>query len=170
MLHIIADAPPCSWIRVDNPHSIQKVVVLLIPGLTHTVLSLPPLPTSATSNPNLPISLPLPPSPSSTPSPTSAPIAMELDGDARELGHEREEEAAACGGVPFICRTFSHALPTKAPGEATKMHSVLSSFFQGPVSGEEKRKRVIARIACKHLSFSPIFCHQLHDFLHLFCY
>ena len=41
-------------------HSIQKLVVLLIPGLTSTILSLPPLPTSksATSNPDIPIPIP----------------------------------------------------------------------------------------------------------------
>ncbi|KAI0061326.1 ribonuclease H-like protein [Artomyces pyxidatus] len=122
VLHLVADAPPAGWIRVQNPQSIQKVVVLLIPGLTSTVLSLPPLPTSATANPNLPLPIPLP-----SDSPPDA--------------------AARLGGVPFVARTFSHACPTKAPGETTRMHSVLSTFFHGPVSGEEKKKRVLQRIA-----------------------
>ncbi|KAA1467017.1 hypothetical protein DENSPDRAFT_767734 [Dentipellis sp. KUC8613] len=124
VLHIVADAPPSGWIRVDNPQAIRKVVVLLIPGLTSTVLSLPPLPTSATSNPNLPLSIPLP-----TDGPNTANTSDEY------------------GGVPFVAKTFSHACPTKAPGDATRMHSVLSAFFHGPVSGEEKKKRVLQRIA-----------------------
>ena len=50
----------------QNTRSIQKLVVLHIPGLTSNVLSLPPLPTSATSNPNLPIPIPLPLDPAPT--------------------------------------------------------------------------------------------------------
>ncbi|KAH9988749.1 hypothetical protein BJV77DRAFT_1145224 [Russula vinacea] len=65
VLHIIADSPPPSWIRVQH----SKTSVLLVPGITSTVLSLPPLPTSAIENRNVPISIPLPPdSPPPTPS------------------------------------------------------------------------------------------------------
>lgn len=28
------------------------------------------------------------------------------------------------------------------------MHSVLSAFFQLPVSGEEKKRRILERVAC----------------------
>jgi RNA exonuclease len=48
--------------------------------------------------------------------------------------------------LPFISQTFLHALPTRAPGEQSKMHSVLGAFFMGPVSGEEKKKRILARL------------------------
>ncbi|KAN0141728.1 hypothetical protein V8E53_000190 [Lactarius tabidus] len=51
-----------------NTQFISKVVVLLVPGLTPTVLSFPPLPTSATKNPNLPIPVHL----SSDPPPQTA--------------------------------------------------------------------------------------------------
>ncbi|KAF9808174.1 hypothetical protein IEO21_07960 [Rhodonia placenta] len=61
VLHLSADAPPPSWVRVENPRSVQKVVALLVPGVTPDVISLPPLPTSATANPNLPLPIPLPP-------------------------------------------------------------------------------------------------------------
>ncbi|TCD64934.1 hypothetical protein EIP91_003431 [Steccherinum ochraceum] len=114
VIHILADAPPPSWLRVENHRSIKKVVALLIPGLTPTALSLPPLPTSATSNPNLPLQIPLP-----------------------------EPESP----IPFIASTFSHACPTYAPGEQTRMHSVLGAFFQSPVSGEEKKRRLNERVA-----------------------
>ncbi|KAF7376664.1 Ribonuclease H [Mycena sanguinolenta] len=90
---------------------IQKVVTLLIPGLTPELLGLPPLPTAATSNPNLPIAIPLP-----TPGSSSA--------------------------LPFIASTFSHACPTRAPGDSTRMHSILTAFFQGPITAAELKKRV----------------------------
>ncbi|KAG6332748.1 hypothetical protein ID866_6338 [Astraeus odoratus] len=115
VLHIIADAPPPNWVKIENSRSIQKVVTLLIPGIVPAFLSLPPLPTSATANPNVPLSIPL-----ATDSKTP---------------------------LPFIAATFSHACPTRAPGDHTRMYSVLGTFFQGPVSGEEKRKRIEARLA-----------------------
>ncbi|KAH8999593.1 hypothetical protein EDB86DRAFT_2908694 [Lactarius hatsudake] len=142
VLHIIADSPPPSWIRVQNTQSIQKLVVLLIPGLTSTVLSLPPLPTSATENPNLPIPIPLPSDPP-PPTPSKPPdIPSSVDSHS-------EEAAALYGGVPFIARTFSHACPTRAPGDTTRMHSVLNTFFQTPVSGEEKKRRLQERISAE---------------------
>ncbi|KAG7096805.1 hypothetical protein E1B28_004214 [Marasmius oreades] len=113
-LHIISDAPPPNWLRVENAFLITKVVAILIPGITPDILGLPPLPTSAMSNPNIPLSIPLPPRP--------------------ELGKE-------LSGVPFIASTFSHACPTRAPGDSTRMHSVLSTFFNGPISSSEKKKR-----------------------------
>ncbi|KAH9061888.1 hypothetical protein EDB87DRAFT_383981 [Lactarius vividus] len=142
VLHIIADSPPPSWIRVQNTQSIQKLVVLLIPGLTSTVLSLPPLPTSATENPHLPIPIPLPSDPP-PPSPSKPPdLPSSVDSQS-------EEAAALYGGVPFIARTFSHACPTRAPGDTTRMHSVLNTFFQTPVSGEEKKRRLQERISAE---------------------
>ncbi|KAH9965648.1 hypothetical protein BJV74DRAFT_869879 [Russula compacta] len=142
VLHIIADSPPPSWIRVQNPNNIQKLVVLLVPGLTSTVLSLPPLPTSATENPNVPIPIPFPPDPPlSTP---SAPPDLPSSIDPRS-----EEAAALYSGIPFIVRTFSHACPTRAPGDTNRMHSVLNTFFQAPVSGEEKKRRLQERIAAE---------------------
>lgn len=140
VLHIIADAPPPNWVRIDvrlfpfppspnttrpqNARSVQKVVTLLIPGILPDFIALPPPPTSATANPNIPIAIPLPKD-SNTP-------------------------------LPFIASTFSHACPTRAPGDQTRMYSVLGAFFQGPVSGEEKKRRIEARIACTRLFTHPI--------------
>ncbi|KAE9400271.1 hypothetical protein BT96DRAFT_1018956 [Gymnopus androsaceus JB14] len=119
-LHIIADAPPPNWLRLENTNLIPKVVVILVPGLTPDVLGIPPPPTSALKNPNLPISIPLPPrSDPSNPNPPTI--------------------------VPFIASTFSHACPTRAPGDQTRMHSVLSTFFSLPISGAEKKRRMEAR-------------------------
>lgn len=105
----------------QNPRSVQKVVAILIPGITPEIISLPPLPTSATANPNLPLPVPLP-------------------------SENTLEDSSS--GLPFIRKTFSHACPTRAPGDQTRMHSVLNAFFQGPVSGEEKKKRLIERVTC----------------------
>ncbi|KAF9559202.1 hypothetical protein CPC08DRAFT_743127 [Agrocybe pediades] len=123
ILHLVADAPPPNWLRVDNSSGIQRVVALLVPGLTRELLGLPPSPTSATSNPNLPISIPLLPLPSLSDTTGTKPPS-----------------------IPFIASTFSHACPTRAPGDQTRMHSVLSSFFTGPVSGEEKKRRLTQRV------------------------
>ncbi|KAI1787109.1 ribonuclease H-like protein [Ganoderma leucocontextum] len=119
VLHLVADAPPPSWVRVENPRSINKVVALLIPGLTPDILSLPPLPTSATSNPNVPLQVPLP---------------------------QTNGAGESSSGVPFINATFTYACPTRAPGDQTRLHSVLNTFFQGPVTGEEKKRRLTERL------------------------
>ncbi|KAJ6507395.1 ribonuclease H [Mycena vitilis] len=111
VLHLTADVPPPNWLRITDSPLIQKVVTLLIPGLTPELLGLPPLPTAATSNPNIPISIPLPAPGSSS-------------------------------SLPFIASTFSHACPTRAPGEQTRMHSILTAFFQGPITAAELKKRV----------------------------
>lgn len=106
----------------QNANLIQKVVVLLIPGLTPEILELPPLPTAATLNPNLPISIPL-------------------------LSKAQNADSTAAS-IPFIATTFTHACPTRAPGDQTRMHSVLSTFFNGPISGEEKKRRIAQRLTC----------------------
>ncbi|KAG6904902.1 hypothetical protein DXG01_006387 [Tephrocybe rancida] len=124
VVHIIADAPPPNWLRIDNTPLIQRVVALLIPGLTPEVLSLPPIPTSATVNPNIPLSIPLLP---------------------------RTPDAGLPPNVPFIAATFSHACPTRAPGDMYRMHSILSAFFHGPVSGEERNKRVAQRLISENV-------------------
>ncbi|KAF9067519.1 hypothetical protein BDP27DRAFT_1328740 [Rhodocollybia butyracea] len=110
-------------IGVENAQVVPKVVVVLVPGITPDFLGIPPLPTSALRNPNLPVSIPLPPRPD--PSNPNAP------------------------SVPFIASTFSHACPTRAPGDLTKMHSVLSSFFSLPISGAEKKRRLEAQLKTK---------------------
>ncbi|TDL16847.1 hypothetical protein BD410DRAFT_901803 [Rickenella mellea] len=126
VLHLLGDASPQPWLRVENPRAIAKVVTLFVPGITPDILALPPLPTSATANSNVPIAIPLPPQ--AQPKSTSD-----------ESGHPSESPS-----LPFISAKFSHACPTRAPGDANKMHSILSAFFHGPVSAEEKRRRALA--------------------------
>ena len=115
------------------------------------MLSLPPLPTSAIENRNVPISIPLPQDPL-PPTPSSPPdLPASIDPHS-------EEAAALYGGIPFITRTFSHACPTRAPGDANRMHSVLNTFFQAPVSGEEKRRRLRERIIGPFLCGVSLLC------------
>jgi len=90
-------------------------------------------------DPNLPIAIPLPPSP--PPTAPSSPLVLLSSVDPRS-----EEAAALYGGIPFITH-FSHAYPTCAPGDTNGIHSVLNTFFQAPVSGEEKKRRLRERIA-----------------------
>ncbi|VDB86857.1 unnamed protein product [Peniophora sp. CBMAI 1063] len=136
-LHCIADAPPAGWARLENKANVKGAVVLLVPGLTHDVLGLAKPPTNPTACPHLPVSVPLEIAAS-----TSGDDVMEEEGDEER----KEEKAARLGGVPFISRTFSHALPTRAPGDNTRMHSVLAEFLSAPVTGEEKKRRTLARI------------------------
>lgn len=123
VLHIVADAPPPNWVKVEHPRSIEKVVALLIPGILPSTLALPPLPTSATVNPNIPLSIPLP-AESHTP-------------------------------IPFIASTYSHACPTRAPGDQTRMYSVLSEFFQCQVTPQEKAKRQAQRASQRAFDSTP---------------
>jgi hypothetical protein len=89
----------------------------------------------------LPDFLALPPPPTSATANPHIPIAIPLP-DVSQTS------------LPFIASTFSHACPTRAPGDPSRMYSVLGTFFQGPVSGEEKKRRTEARIACMCF-FSP---------------
>ncbi|PPR07234.1 hypothetical protein CVT24_010171 [Panaeolus cyanescens] len=154
IIHIVADGPPPNWLRIDNAQYIQKVVTLLVPGLTPELLSLPPLPTSATSNPNLPLAIPLLPrnpvgntlSLSGTTSLTPHSIPATLSHTITTSATKADTNAASMAPhIPFIATTFTTACPTRAPGDQTRMHSVLSSFFNGPVSGEEKKRRMVVR-------------------------
>jgi RNA exonuclease 1 len=56
VLHLTADAPPPSWLKVEHPKHISKVVSLLIPGLTLPLVDLP-VPAKS-GNTNMPSSVP----------------------------------------------------------------------------------------------------------------
>jgi hypothetical protein len=47
--------------------------------------------------------------------------------------------------LPVFQSLFSHACPTKAPGEKNKMHSCYQSFTTTPLTGAEKERRERAR-------------------------
>ncbi|TFK22234.1 ribonuclease H [Coprinopsis marcescibilis] len=126
-LHLVADAPPASWLRVENGQQVQRVVVLMVPGLTNDMLGIAPIPTKATTNPNIPLSIPLLSSSSS----------------------------AYASAIPFIAKTFSHACPTRAPGDANRMHSVMSTFFSSTVTAEERKRRMNQKIKAERPKDDP---------------
>ena len=67
------------------------------------------------------LTFPLPPTPATTN--THIPIAIQLPSESN-------------APLPFVTFKFSHAFPTRAPGGQSRMHSILGTFFPGPVSGE----------------------------------
>lgn len=64
--------------------------------------------------------------------------------------------------LPVFQSLFSHACPTKAPGEKNKMHSCYQAFTSCPLTGGEKDRREKARkesawIASMYLSWLDCF-------------
>jgi len=53
--------------------------------------------------------------------------------------------ADASSSVPVFQSLFSHACPTKAPGEKNRMHSCYQAFTTTPLTGGEKDRREKAR-------------------------
>jgi RNA exonuclease 1 len=121
VLHLSGDAQPPSWLRVTNRTSIQRIVVLLVPGITRDVFQ-PPLQRQANSNSPL-LHVPAAAQSFFRTTPTPAPLSK----------------------LPFLSM-FLHAVPTKAPGDSYRMHSVLHGFFMGPITGEERKRRMSERI------------------------
>jgi hypothetical protein len=91
----------------QNPRSILRAVLLLVPGISPEAIGASDPPVSS-----------------------AYPIAIG--------GGETSK-------IPAINSCYSHACPTRATGEPTKMHSVLTTLLQSPVSGEQKRKRLLER-------------------------
>ena len=65
-------------------------------------------------------------------------------------------------GVDIVASTLSHACPTRTPGDQSRMYSVLGSFFQRPGDGEEKKRRIEARIPCMRF-YSSLTAHPLQQ-------
>ncbi|PVF98588.1 hypothetical protein CPB86DRAFT_774753 [Serendipita vermifera] len=130
-LHLSGDAQPPSWLRVTNRTSIQRIVVLLVPGITRDVFQ-PPLQRQANSNNPL-LHVPAAAQSFFRTTPTPAPLSK----------------------LPFLSM-FLHAVPTKAPGDSYRMHSVLHGFFMGPITGEERKRRMTERIKNEKAAPPPI--------------
>ena len=56
--------------------------------------------------------------------------------------------------LPIFQKLFSHACPTKAPGEKNRMHSGYQSFTTCPLTSGEKDRREKARKESKFPSLS----------------
>jgi RNA exonuclease 1 len=119
-LHLTGKAQSPSWLRITDRTSIQRIVVLLVPGITPDVFNPPLRPQPNTSNPLL------------------------------HVPDVSQSQTGPVSKLPFLS-TFLHAVPTKAPGDAQRMHSVLHGFFMGPVTGEERKRRMAERIKGAHI-------------------
>ncbi|SGY70184.1 BQ5605_C004g03117 [Microbotryum silenes-dioicae] len=106
VLHLLSEEKAQQWLY--NKRNVQRVVALMIPGITSSTLGIPQPPTSA----NLPFAL----SPPATPS-----------------------------QLPIFQTLFSHACPTKAPGDKYKLHSCYQHFINCSLTGGEKDRREKAR-------------------------
>ncbi|GAA5955424.1 hypothetical protein JCM3765_006773 [Sporobolomyces pararoseus] len=114
VLHLLANDKAQPWLYVKNRSNVQRVVALMIPGITPNTLGLaqPSLST------NLPFSLIPPP-------------LLSSSSDDQVLKNE----------LPIFKQLFSHACPTKAPGEKNRMHSGYQSFTHCPLTCGEKDRR-----------------------------
>ena len=61
------------------------------------------------------------------------------------------EAEASTSQLPIFQSLFSHACPTKAPGEKNKMHSCYQAFTTCPLTGNEKTRREKARKESKSI-------------------
>ena len=112
-----------------------------MPGVLPEHINVVPIPPSKGSN--IPLAIPLPPK---LPSVPGKPVVVKtLFGDTKEITPQQQKTPEG-PKLPFIARTFSHACPTRAPGDTYRMHSVLGAFFQGPISYEERKRRTIAAL------------------------
>lgn len=105
-------------LALQNKRNVRRVVAVMVPGITAPTLGVPQPAYSA----NLPFGLALPP-----------PTAGE------------GEQAAPTSLLPIFQSLFSHACPTRAPGEKNKMHSGYQAFINCPLTGGEKDRREKAR-------------------------
>ncbi|KAK4046506.1 para-aminobenzoate synthase, (PABA) [Microbotryomycetes sp. JL201] len=55
------------------------------------------------------------------------------------------QSASAASQLPVFQRLFSHACPTRAPGDRYKLHSAYQHFINCPLTGGEKERRERAR-------------------------
>ncbi|KAF8756827.1 EXOIII protein, partial [Rhizoctonia solani] len=104
-------------ISVENPRSILRAVLLLVPGISPEAVGAVDPPYGS-----------------------AYPIAIGATGASK---------------IPSINSCYSHACPTRATGELTKMHSVLTTLLQSPISSEQKRKRLLERQQQKFSNDDP---------------
>ncbi|GAA5901980.1 RNA exonuclease [Sporobolomyces salmoneus] len=114
VLHLLANDKAQPWLFVKNRSNVQRVVALMIPGILPSTLGLPQPPLST----NLPFSL----------LPATSTLLNPADQDL--VNH-----------LPVFSKLFSHACPTKAPGEKNRMHSGYQSFTTCPLTSGEKDRR-----------------------------
>ncbi|CAE6415580.1 unnamed protein product [Rhizoctonia solani] len=116
-LYLFADGTPTKFLVIENPRSVLRAVLLLVPGISPEAIGVTD-----------------PPIGSAYPITIGAPDTSK---------------------IPVINSCYSHACPTRATGEPTKLHSVLTTLLQSPVSSEQKRKRLLERQQQKFSNDDP---------------
>jgi len=111
VLHLLANDKSQPWLYVENRSNLRKVVCLMIPGITCNTLGL--------TQPKLSTNLPFPLT------------ATDSDTESSSLKNE----------LPIFSKLFSHACPTKAPGEKNRLHSGYQTFLNCPLTSGEKDRR-----------------------------
>ena len=111
----------------------------MVPGIVPATLGIPQPALSS----NLPFSLVPPPNLVADPSSASS-----SDDSSRLVNH-----------LPVFAKLFSHACPTKAPGEKNRMHSGYQNFTTCPLTSGEKDRREKAR---KERQSSPSLPFRFH--------
>lgn len=117
-------------------------MVLFVPGVLPEHINVASVPSSRGSY--IPVAIPLPPKSLAASTDEQPVVVKTLFGGTKEIVPHRKPSDAP--KLPFIARTFSHACPTHAPGDSSRMHSVMGAFFQGPISYDERKRRTIASL------------------------
>jgi RNA exonuclease 1 len=113
--HLVSRSADSFILTSQNKRNVRRVVTVMVPGITPPTLGIP--------QPSYLANLPFP---LTVPSPLAG-----------------EEPAVSL--LPVFQTLFSHACPTKAPGEKNRMHSAYQSFLNCPLTGGEKDRREKAR-------------------------
>ncbi|KAL5508716.1 hypothetical protein ACEPAG_4801 [Sanghuangporus baumii] len=115
VLHLLGEAAPQSWLKVENRQAISKVVVLFVPGILPEHLNVKVHLANATANPSIPLTIPLPPDPT-LPTQRELVAVRTLFGGIKEIIPDMRTSAIV--KLPFLARTFGRACPTHEPGDS----------------------------------------------------
>lgn len=139
VLYILADGIAPTWLAVNNARQIQKVVVLMIPGLDRKSLEKSDIFKPLTTNRENQAC-------ESVPIESEAPSLPEGETTAAGLSLQQRDEFSSetSTTVPQnpACALIEHIIPVKAPGDSgrNQIHSPLQSMLISPYS-EPKDKR-----------------------------
>ena len=157
-------------------------------------MRLPPGPSSATVSPNVPIAIPVPqsdgPSATGLTPDSSTHLFSSISANTNSLLFSSKFNVPMPGiptfalpssassplpaqsssqsqkhSLPFLARTFSHAIPTRAPGDPARMYSVLHAFLNVPMRAGKGSKTSKSNSAPSNLCESDISFYISRDFL-----
>lgn len=116
VLHVVTEHTSPNWILVQHRSNVTHTVVALVPGLEMTDLGLDE--SVLTPNSYLPYSL--------------------ISGGATD---QKGSTTTNKNKLPALTKLFSVACPTRAPGDARRLFSVVQTLLQSPLSQQEAKKR-----------------------------